>query len=38
VKTIVALAAAAGAVLLLRRQRDRPAKEVWRDATSPSTS
>ncbi|MDD7922822.1 DLW-39 family protein [Actinomycetospora chibensis] len=38
-KTVVALALAAGAALLVRRQRDQnPAKEVWRDATRPSTS
>ncbi len=36
-KKLMTLALAAGAVVLLRRQRDtRPAADVWRDATRPT--
>ena len=38
-KKLVTIALAAGAVVLVRRQRDtRPAKDVWRDATRNTTS
>ena len=38
-RKLVAIALAAGAVVLLRRQRDaRPAADVWRDATRDTTS
>jgi hypothetical protein len=37
VKTLMALALAAGAALLVRRHRDQaPTKEVWADATRPT--
>lgn len=38
-KKLVTIALAAGAVVLVRRQRDtRPAQDVWRDATRATTT